>query len=78
MASLSIGFLEAELLYPREWYRKQTAPGVHGLAEVDCKQSNSFFRARDWDQLEGMAETLVVSDSRGVDGWGRWGQGSGQ
>ena len=53
-------------------------PGVHGLAKVGCKQCNSFFRARDWDQLEGMAETLVVSDTHGVDGCGRWGQGSGQ
>ena len=24
-------------------------PRVHGLAEVDCKLCNSFFRARDWD-----------------------------
>ena len=53
-------------------------PGIHGLAEVGCKQCNSFFRARDWDQLEGMAETLVASDTSGVDGCGRWGQGSGQ
>ena len=27
-------------------------PGVHGLAEVGCKKCNSFFRARDWDQLK--------------------------
>eukprot|EP00731_Ephydatia_muelleri_P001266 Em0001g1266a len=53
-------------------------PGVHGLAEVCCKQCNSFFRARDWDQLEGVAETLVASDTSGVDNCGRWGQGSGQ
>ena len=32
-------------------------PGVQGLAEVGCKQCSSFLCARDWDQLEGMAET---------------------
>ncbi|KAL5516433.1 hypothetical protein EMCRGX_G001763 [Ephydatia muelleri] len=52
MASLSIGFLEAGLLYTRE-------------------------RCRDWDQLEGVAETLVASGTSGLDGCGRWGQGSG-
>ena len=53
-------------------------PRVHGLAEVDCKQCNSFFCARDWDQLESVAETLVASDTSGVDGCVKWGQGSGQ
>ena len=42
-----------------------------------CKQFNSFFRARVLDQLEGVAETLVVSDTGGVDGCGRLGQGIG-
>ena len=31
-----------------------------------------------WDQLEGVAETLVASGTSGLDGCGRWGQGSGQ
>ena len=53
-------------------------PRVHGLAEVDCTPCNSFFCAKDWDQLEGVAETLVASDTSGLDGCGRWGQGSGQ
>ena len=53
-------------------------PKVHELAEVDCKPCNSFFRARDWDQLEGVAETVVASDTCDLDGCGRWGQGSGQ
>ena len=53
-------------------------PKVHELAEVDCKLCNSFFRARDWDQLEGVAETVVASGTSGLDGCGRWGQGSGQ
>ena len=34
-------------------------PRVHGLAEVDCKPCNSFFRTIDWDQLKGVAETLA-------------------
>ena len=53
-------------------------PGVLGLAEVGCKECDSFFGAWDWDQLEGVAETLVVPDTGGIGGSGRWGQGSGQ
>ncbi|KAL5480010.1 hypothetical protein EMCRGX_G023624 [Ephydatia muelleri] len=75
MASLSNGFLEAGLLYPREWCREDTAAtytcmvlGFRGLAEVGYKQCNSFFRAKDWDQLEGVTETLVAPDTGGVDG----------
>ena len=40
-------------------------PGVHGLG---CKQCNSFFRAKDWDRLEGVTETLVAPNTGGVDG----------
>ena len=42
--------------------------GVQRLAEVGCKQGHSFFRVRDWDQLEGVADILVAPDTGGVDG----------
>ena len=82
MASLSNGFLEAGLLYPREWCREDTAAtytcmvlGFRGLAEVGYKQCNSFFRAKDWDQLEGVTETLVAPNTGGVDGDYGYGEG---
>ena len=70
-------FLEAGLLYPREWcsHIYLYGPGAQGQAELGC---DSFFGAWDWDQLEGVAETLVVPDTSGVGGSGGWGQGSGQ
>ena len=54
MASLSIGFFEAGLLYPVSQleegdccYVDLYSPGVHGPAEVGCKQCDGFFGARD-------------------------------
>ena len=52
----------------------QEGDWVHGPAEVDCKQSSTLFHAKNWDQLEGMAETLVASGTSGLDSCGRWGQ----
>ena len=66
MASLSIEFLEAGLMYP-EVVQEGDCCHIHLYGEeLGCKQCNSFFRARDWDQLEDVAETLVAPDT------GRW------
>ena len=62
MASLSIGYLEAGLLYPREWCRKKTATtytcmvlGFRDWLRRAANSCNCLFHARDWDQLEGVA-----------------------